>query len=80
MGNMSYCRFENTASDLHDCVDALESGDVPDSESELGALERMRGLCKRFLAAYKEHKDTITEAKRDLLRDALRDDEEDDDA
>ena len=26
MGNMSYCRFENTASDLADCLDALEYG------------------------------------------------------
>ena len=26
MGNMSYCRFENTARDLADCLDALENG------------------------------------------------------
>ena len=26
MGNMSYCRFENTASALADCLDALEYG------------------------------------------------------
>tara|TARA_R100000005_G_C4879193_1_gene131695 strand:+ start:100 stop:309 length:210 start_codon:yes stop_codon:yes gene_type:complete len=26
MGNMSYCRFENTASDLRDCVNAIRSG------------------------------------------------------
>ena len=24
MGNMSYCRWENTAGDLRDCVDSLE--------------------------------------------------------
>jgi len=24
MSNMSYCRFENTASDLQDCLDAVE--------------------------------------------------------
>ena len=28
MGNMSYCRFENTAQDLQDCVRAIENGDV----------------------------------------------------
>ena len=25
MGNLSYCRFENTARDLQDCVDALNT-------------------------------------------------------
>ncbi len=30
MGNMSYCRFENTAQDLQDCVRAIENGDVYD--------------------------------------------------
>ena len=24
MGNLSYCRFENTASALQDCIDAVE--------------------------------------------------------
>jgi hypothetical protein len=28
MGNMSYCRFENTAQDLQDCVRAIENRDV----------------------------------------------------
>lgn len=27
MANMSYCRFENTFSDLEDCRDALDRGD-----------------------------------------------------
>ena len=26
MGNMSYCRFENTLADMRDCLDALENG------------------------------------------------------
>ncbi len=26
MANMSYCRFENTARDLRDCIEALEEG------------------------------------------------------
>ena len=30
MGNMSYCRFENTARDLADCVDALNNGHTED--------------------------------------------------
>ena len=28
MGSMSYCRFENTAKDLGDCVRALLNGEV----------------------------------------------------
>ena len=27
MGNMSYCRFENTSNDMADCIDALEEID-----------------------------------------------------
>jgi len=41
MGNMSYCRFENTARDLEDCVDALNNGHTED----LSSYER-RGLDK----------------------------------
>ena len=26
MGNMSYCRFENTLADMRDCLNALENG------------------------------------------------------
>lgn len=76
MSNMSYCRFENTASDLHDCVDALESGDLPDSTDELKAADRMAKLCKRYLAAYNENRDDLTQ----LMRDTETLDEDDDDA
>jgi len=31
MGNMSYCRFENTAKDLQDCYENME-GDLSKSE------------------------------------------------
>jgi len=42
MANMSYCRMENTARDLQDCVDAIESGDYTPGEmpqSELRGLQ-----------------------------------------
>jgi hypothetical protein len=39
MGNMSYCRFENTARDLSDCLDAIKDGQM----DELSIYER-RGL------------------------------------
>ena len=40
MGNMSYCRFENTLADMRDCLYALEDGlDVEElSEYEISAL------------------------------------------
>ena len=40
MGNMSYCRFENTANDLKDCVYALN--DIA-SQEDLSHYE-IRGL------------------------------------
>jgi hypothetical protein len=33
MANMSYCRFENTANDLQDCVYALNDDEVKDLSS-----------------------------------------------
>ena len=41
MGNMSYCRFENTADDLQDCVYAIENGEmsVDMSDYEADAYE-----------------------------------------
>ena len=39
MGNMSYCRFENTSSDLRDCMEALEELDV-EQVAEMSEYER----------------------------------------
>ena len=42
MGNMSYCRFENTAQDLQDCVRAIEMNDVYDfSQWELAGFKKL---------------------------------------
>lgn len=50
MANMSYCRFENTYNDLHDCVDALENESFEDlSASEQQFAKEMRELCERYL-------------------------------
>ena len=40
MGNMSYCRFENTLADMRDCLHALENGlDAEElSDYEISAL------------------------------------------
>ena len=37
MSNMSYCRFENTLSDMQDCLEKLECSE---SWDELGLSER----------------------------------------
>jgi len=51
--NMSYCRFENTSHDLHDCVYAMEEAqtlkDLDLSETEMRDLKFMRALCLRYL-------------------------------
>ena len=56
MANMSYCRFQNTAQDLRDCVNSLEEGydldDLDLSNDETYAMKRMRNLCQDFLDAY----------------------------
>ena len=33
MGNMSYCRFENTAGDLSDCEDNIEDMNLSETEN-----------------------------------------------
>ena len=42
MGNMSYCRVENTANDLADCVSALMRNETEDlNHYELNGLARI---------------------------------------
>ena len=48
MANMSYCRFENTANDLQDCIYAIEDGDV----SALSSFE-IRGAENLLYLAHK---------------------------
>ena len=58
MGNMSYCRFENTANDLDDCLQAIEDGKYEDLNSyEQGGLSSLLTLCEKIL----EYKDEIEE-------------------
>jgi hypothetical protein len=54
MGNMSYCRFENTARDLGDCLDAIENGETNDlSAYETSGLRDLLDYCEAILE-YKE--------------------------
>ena len=44
MPNMSYCRYENTLSDLRDCYENLEESEGL-SETEKESRERLIRLC-----------------------------------
>ena len=50
MGNMSYCRFENTLADMRDCLYALEDGlDVEElSEYEISALQDFADVARQI--------------------------------
>lgn len=60
MGNMSYCRFENTYQDLEECYEALQSeGGVKGVEQEANQYEkpyikRLIELCKDIAAEFEE--------------------------
>jgi hypothetical protein len=47
MGNMSYCRFENTYKDLDDCFDHLTDDDLSESEREYRS--QLIDLCQRIV-------------------------------
>jgi hypothetical protein len=50
MANMSYCRFENTARDLQDCVSAIDNGNVYDfNEYELNGFEKLIKLAEEIV-------------------------------
>ena len=47
---MSYCRFENTARDLGDCLDAIENGKTNDlSFYEKDGLQDLLDYCEAIL-------------------------------
>jgi hypothetical protein len=50
MANMSYCRMENTALDLFDCVAAIEAGDYTPGEMSQSELRGLRNIVE--LAEY----------------------------
>ncbi|MEK7426311.1 hypothetical protein [Methylibium sp.] len=57
MGNMSYCRFQNTLEDLRECHDALS--EMGDFEKELGedeakAAKRLLKICRELANDYPE--------------------------
>jgi hypothetical protein len=50
MGNMSYCRFENTARDLADCVSAINRGEIHELNNyELDGLKDILDLSEKIV-------------------------------
>lgn len=52
MGNMSYCRFENTLDDLRDCQEAMGDDDLGESEQRARAI--LIRVCGDIAADYGE--------------------------
>jgi len=74
MGNMSYCRFENTSRDLIDCQEAIENGqmsvDMSDDEREgleiiLNACEEIYHMSDEIKEALKRWDDNDEQMKRE---------------
>jgi hypothetical protein len=51
--NMSYCMFENTKNDLHQCLEAMDEADslaeLDMSRTEQRSYDLMREYCQNFL-------------------------------
>ena len=87
MGNMCYCRFNNTLLDMEDCLEAIENQDIA-SEKEAAKAWRLFVKVFEFLKDYDmievEFDDdsdfyTIVLAEGDLndmLHDAIRKDDD----
>lgn len=54
MGNMSYCRFSNTVSDLEDCYENMDD-DL--SEEEERARRRLIRICVNIAADFEHEVD-----------------------
>ena len=61
---MSYCRFENTARDLEDCIEAIENGEINElNEYEIEALKTMQYQAKCILEMKDEIEMGIAQSK-----------------
>ena len=65
MANMSYCRFENTARDLRDCVQAIENGEHTDdlSSYEKDGLEELLSLCEQLFFMKEEIEQSLEQVE-----------------
>jgi len=60
MGNMGYCRFENTLEDLIDCYDHIND---ELSKSEIKARRLMVDVCRDFIAEYEATEENDNEQR-----------------
>jgi hypothetical protein len=74
MGNMSYCRFENTLRDLRDCYNAMRNG-LELSDREQRSFIAMVELCRDITDMYEDCSD---EDLRKMSGEDYDDDDEDD--
>lgn len=44
MGNMSYCRFENTRSDITECIEALEDRSITSITERRNAMKLLENI------------------------------------
>ncbi len=59
---MSYCRFENTARDLRDCVNAIQNGETDDlSRYEIDGLKKLLDDAESIVNMKEEIEDIIKE-------------------
>ena len=64
---MSYCRFENTANDLGDCVEAIQNGETTDLSSyEVQGLANLLEYCERIMDDKSYIEGVIEQAKKNL--------------
>ena len=63
MGNMSYCRFENTLVDMRDCLHTLENGlDVEElSDYEISALRNFADVADSIVRRAQQIENVIEE-------------------
>lgn len=54
---MSYCRWENTLSDLEDCVESFHNG-VADND-EAAARQRMMAVAEELLSLYRSEREMV---------------------
>lgn len=62
MPNMSYCRFQNTLTDLRDCLDALQSGKAL-SKDELYYAQQLVLVADEIVGEAEEQGDALGKGK-----------------
>lgn len=67
MGNMSYCRMENTYNDLKDVRDNWEE---TSSKSELEYRDRILKLCRDIIKYYDEENSIVDNERLGQLEEA----------